>query len=215
VTAAVASLAIVTSPAQAANTGVVKCGSGQTVFHRGSTRAFVVEKTDSQHLSYQVVFACLSRHGHPHLHVLYYGEVGTDTSVDLFHLTGEHLGFHVHVSGGTSFDDYLGWIDTRTGSVRTGHISEGPGEAGEEVRGPTVPDGTLAYAIAADGAIAVIGTEFPAQEVGLLVPGRWSFKALRTLALKPAGGLNEHFIQISASTVTCRTTQGAPVSISR
>ena len=212
VLASVVSCAVAAQPSQAVRGGAVKCSSGRTVFRKGSIRAFVVQKTDSHHLSYQVVFACLSRPGGPHVRVLYYGDVGTATNVEMFRLTGEHLGFRVHVFGGTSFGDYLGWIDTRSGSVRTGLINEGPGEGST---GPQIPDGTLAYAIAADGAIAVIGTELPSQEVGLLVPLRRSFRALKSLAFESAGGLDEHFIQISATTVTWRTSQGTPVTVSR
>jgi hypothetical protein len=173
---------------------------------------FVVEKTYAHDIRYQVVFACLSGPRGPHVHVLFYGDIGTVTAADMFHLAGRHLGFHVAIIGGNSFGDYLGWIDTRTGVVRTGLITEGPGEGNT---GPQIPDGTLAYAIASDGAIAVIGTESPSQEVGLLVPGRKSFRRLKSLASKPEGGLDEHFIQISATTITLRTTQRTLVRVSR
>jgi hypothetical protein len=212
VLACVVSCAVAVSPSQAVAGGVVKCTSGRTLFRKGSIRAFVVEKTYSRDISYQVVFACLSGPRGPHVHVLYYGDIGTVTAADMFHLAGRRLGFHVGVVGGTSFADYLGWIDTRRGDVRTGVINDGPGEG---TTGPQIPNGTLAYATAADGAIAVIGTEPPTQEVGLLVPGRKWFRPLKSLAFKSKGGLDEHFIQISATTVTLRTTQGTLVTVSR
>jgi hypothetical protein len=205
--------AVTSPPSRAAQSGAVNCASGRTLFHKGAIRAFSVNKTDAHDLSYQVVFACIPRAGARRVHVLDYGDVGTQTSADMFRLSGEYLGFHVLVTGGSSFQDYLGWIDTRTGLVRSGLITEGPG--GEGSTDAQIPDETLAYAIAADGAIAVIGSEYPNQAVGLLVPGHRSFKPLKSLASQSDGDLDEHFIQISATSVTWKTKQGTPVTVSR
>ena len=212
--ASVVACAVAAAPSQAARSRAVKCSSGQSLFRKGSIRAFVVDKTSSRDVPYKVVFACIPQRGGLHVHVLFYGDVGTATNADMFRLTGEHLGFHVGVTGGTSFEDYLGWIDTRTGSVRTGLITEGPGESGEAGTGPGIPDATLSYAIAADGAIAVIGTD-SFQEVGLLVPGGRAFRTLKSLDFEPQGGLDEHFIRISSTAVTWRTRQGTPVTVRR
>jgi hypothetical protein len=196
-----------------AQSGPVNCKSGQTLFRSGATRAFLVTKKYARDVSYEVVFACTSGRRGRHVRVLYYGDIGTSVSADMFRLTGEHLGFHIPVEGGTSFEDYLGWIDTKTGVVRRAKITSGPG--GEDPSEPAMPRETIDYAIAEDGAIAVIGSEYPAQEVCLLVPGRRSFKPLKTLVFAENGGLNKHFIEVSATTVTWKTEKGVPVTVSR
>ena len=190
-------------PARAADGAARRCRVGDTLYRKAAVRVFVVGRSDASHLDYQVVYACLSRRGRPR--VLYSGDVGTMTGADAFRQTGAYLGFRVDIYGGTAYAYALGWINTRTGAVRTATINAGPSE---DPRDPAMPEEALAYAIAPDGAIAMIGTEVPQQEVGVLLPRGNGFKALKTLAFAPEGGLDKHFIQITDAAVTWRTSAG-------
>lgn len=208
---AIAIALAVSAPAQAGSGTSRSCSAGGTLYRKGSVRAFVVQKTDFRYrLQFQVLYACLSRWGRPR--VLYSGDVGTITGADMFHQMGRYLGFRVDISGGTSDAAALGWINTRTGAVRTAVINAGPSEDSHD---PAMPEEALAYAIASDGAIAMIGTEVPFQEVGLLLPGRKEFKPLKSLAFAPEGGLDKHFIQITPATVIWRASSGMTVAANR
>jgi len=183
---------------------------GSALYHHGSVRVILGEGTASDGLAFQIVYECPSRAGRPH--VLFTGSEGSYTSADTFRRSGARLGFHIHIDGGTEVDDYLGWINTETNIVRYAHL----GLALE-----------TAYAIAADGAIAAISGDGN-QRVVLLIPynqparnhrssrGRHaSFGAPKLLFESTTGGVDPHFIQVTSSAVTWKTSQGMLTTVAR
>jgi hypothetical protein len=186
-----------------ANQGHLSCRSGLTLFHHGSLRVATDEHTESDGLSAPVFYECSSRAGKPH--VLFLGSEGTDTHADQFRRFGARLGFHIHVEGGTAEDDYLGWIDTTTNTVRYRHVF-------------LLFETT--YAIAADGTIAGVTSDGDHQEVFLILydppsHGRRSLGHEKTLFESTTGGVNPNFIEVTATTVTWKTSQGALTTVAR
>src|SRR3954447_12776413 len=108
------------------------------------------------------------------------------------HRSGRRVGFLTHDVGfDNGFYTEAGWTDVATHETRVGLINAGEdGEPGD----PYVPDvDRVTYAIAADGAMAVLGgAQRYAQQVALLVPRpdtRRSFRRARILADAEHGGL--------------------------
>ena len=140
-------------------------------------------------------------------------------SFRVYHLerTGSRVGFLTHDAGwDNGFFTEAGWTDVRTHRTRVGLINAG--EDGEP-DDPYVPDDRVCYAIAADGAMAVLGgAERDAQQVALLVPRRGTrraFRRARILADAEHGGLVQGSLAIGLRTVRWRTAAGLLVAVPR
>jgi hypothetical protein len=199
------------SASAVAGQGRLSCRSGLTLFRHGSLRVETDEHTESDGLSAPVFYECSSRAGRPH--VFFAGSEGASTFADSFRLFGARLGFHIHIEGGTAEDDYLGWINTRTNTVR--------------YREAFLECEPLTYAIASDGAIAGIACDGDQLRVYLIPYNqpsrdrpsssgrRASLGQEKTLLETAAGGLDPHFIQVTTSAVTWKTSQGTLTSVAR
>lgn len=137
----------------------------------------------------------------------------------VYHLqrSGRRVGFLTHDAGwDNGFFTEAGWTDVATHETRAGLINAGEdGAAGD----PYVPDDVVSYAIAADGAMAVLGgRQRYAQQVALLVPRpgtRRSFRRARILADAAHGGIVQGSLAIGAKTVRWRTAAGRLVAVPR
>jgi hypothetical protein len=198
------------------------CHAGRTVFHRDGVRAFVIVRTfgnPSQEGShYKTFYICSPRLRKAHL--FNQGDPFTRESVSDYELFGNRLGFVSFSEGVQSgADQNIGWVNVETGRAKQGTIygSEGlTSEQEEEANLPKVPDGRLDYAIASDGAVAVLGEggEPTEWEVCVLPVKPRSLGRPRRLfnAKSPAEGLDVDSLAIIGTTVTWRTKHGQPGS---
>jgi hypothetical protein len=200
------------------------CRSGRTVFHRGSIRAFVVQrqfKRGRERAPYKTFYVC--RPGSRTARVISQGEPYSREKVYGFKVFGDRLGFVVHSEGVQSGSETeVGWIDLRIGRVRTGVInaSEGLMNEAEEERGlPRVPDQQVKYAIAGDGTVAVLGQGgYPVEwEVCLLPLTLHSLGPPLKLfeAMSGQEGLDPNSLAITDTSVTWRTKNGQAASVQR
>jgi hypothetical protein len=191
---------------------VASCHSGMTVFEDGGVRAFEVSFTDEQGDPWERLLACLPRSRAP----ITLFDAGPYNYVRArnFHLIGSRVGFVVRDEGyanGSETD--LGWFDERSGAVRRGAVNLGVNGGRHD---PELPDDSLGYTIAQNGTMAfVAGAIAGCQVVGVLLVRRRAYEfgyrlgppvALYTA---PSGGLRNHSITITATTVTWRSQAGA------
>ena len=204
--------------------GALDCRSGRTLFRRPGTRAFVVVRQfrfAGGSSPYETFYAC--RPGSRTPRIIFEGAPFTRDTLYGFRGFGDRLGFLSHSEGVQSGSETeVGWIDLRIGRVRTGRINASEGlmsEAEEEPGLPRVPDGHVAYAIAGDGTVAVIGHGgYPLEwEVCVLPVKLHSLGPPRPLYEATAGqeGVDPRSLTIGETTVAWRTEKGQPVSAAR
>jgi hypothetical protein len=189
------------------------CRSGHTLFQRAGVRVFdwsfydALDKGPDEQIR-----ICLPRSPRPS--VLY--DAGPFNSVDAgdFRIIGDRLGFVAHDEGfGAGAATDVGWVDVRTGYVRFGALDEGESAN-------LLPDKSVGYAVAPDGATAVI-TGTTCQVVAVLAVKPNPGNAINRLGpaavlfIAPNGGLARRSIAITATSVTWRTLSGAPESSPR
>ena len=188
------------STAAAAESVPPACSAGRTLFDRDSVRAFIVSIGP----------------GHPEALVCV---AGSSTPITLaspgpanqlligdFRVFGERLGFDYAViglgAGGGS--DSVGWVDLKTGEVRTGFLA-GSEHPNYDLRG---------YAVAPDGATAVIA-DTRCETVSVLPVRTHGLGTPAVVFTTTNGRLSPASLAISATTVTWRTVGGKPGSASR
>lgn len=211
--------------AQAARASV-NCRSGRTVFHHGGIRGFVlVRRTEANNpiSAFKVFYFCA--HGSRHPRVFNEGAPFTSETVDEYKLVGDRLGFVSSaegVSGGSGTS--IGWVALRTGLALQAPIYEA-GVGGEEeeqeiVKGELlhVPLWHFNYAIAPDGAVALVGeSESHASEVFLVTVKKTSLSRPKLLFKSKTHqeAIDPHSLAVSNSAVTWKTIEGASVSMPR
>ena len=176
------------------------CSSGRTLFARDSVRVFMVSPGAGQ----QEALVCLAGSTTP----IVIASPGPANQLEIgdFRVFGERLGFDDGViglgAGGSSTS--VGWVDLKSGIVRTGLLDDGE-HANYDLRG---------YAVAPDGSTAVIA-DTHCETVAVL--------PVRTHGLGPAsavftttkGRLSPASLAISTTTVSWRTVGGKPGSAPR
>jgi hypothetical protein len=192
------------------------CRSGHTLFRRGGIRAFSLQRIDTSTpgnpLPYQVIYACLPGERRPQ--ALFVGDVGTYTSAGSFDLIGHRLGFLATQMGGVAEDSSFGWVDVRTRVVKVGQFNVSSPE--NSPSDPVVPDTEVTYAIAADGSVALIGSDGgQQQEVVLMRALPHALDHPKELSSSDTGAINPDSISITASAVTWTTTGGVEQSAPR
>jgi hypothetical protein len=177
------------------------CQSGQTLFTSGAVRAFQVSR-DAQ----QEVLVCASATAKP----VVIDDPGPAVGVgpSNFHIQGDRLGFELEdVSLGIgSLYAEVGWADLQSGDVADGVVNVGRGATKSE---PLLPYLNLGYAIASNGAMAVIGGT-TCQVVAVLPLRINPLRLAPPLVIFTAhhGGLDARSVAITTTTVTWRTTSG-------
>jgi hypothetical protein len=188
------------------------CRSGQTLFRQRGIRAFSLERFDrTDELPYQVIYACLPGERRPQ--VLFDGEVGTVTSANSFAVSGNRLGFLARQEGGVAEDSSFVWVNIKTRVVKSGEFNvaspdNSPGE-------PVAPDAEVHFAIAPDGAVAVIGSNGQEQEVLLMRALPRSLGKPRELGSSSTGAIKLDSIAITRTTVSWTTTGGVTHTVPR
>lgn len=187
------------------------CHSGRTLFENGGVRAFHVSFTDAHGDPWQKLLAC--RRGSSVPVTLFDPGPYNAVRAGNFELIGSRLGFVVRDEGyanGSETD--LGWFDDRSGAVRRGVINAGVNGGPHD---PELPDDSLGYTIAQDGAIAFIaGAITGCQVVGVLPVRRkayeYGYRLGPPIALYTAssGGLLKDSITITATTVSWHSQAG-------
>lgn len=187
------------------------CRSGKTLFHRGKVRAFHVRFYDREvRGDHEQILACRGSR-----RPLKLFDPGPFNSVraERFALTGARLGFVVHAQGmGNGSQTDVGWADLRTRTVRRGTINAGENAGTGD---PLLPEDHLRYAIAADGAMALIAGS--RCQVVAVLPLRSARRLGPPVVMYTArdGGLDASSIALSDSAVSWRTTSGAPSTVDR
>jgi len=187
------------------------CYSGKTLYHQGGVIVF-----DHHHPEhdggfdptfYHQIYACAGGHewlvyeASPYTYFSFYG----------IRRVGRRLGFLTHTVGYDNGDyTEVGWTDVRGHRTRIGAINVG--EDGD----PYVPNDRVTFAIAVDGAVAVLGgkaDEF--QQVALLEPrGARYFTAARVLT-ETDGGLVQGSLRIDRLEVSWAQTDGTRITVDR
>ena len=129
---------------------------------------------------------------------------------------GTRIGFVTHdVGWDNGFYTEVGWTDVRTHRTRVGLINAGEdGEADD----PYVPDDRVSYAIAGDGAMAVLGGKpTEEQEVALLEPRgrRRAFARARILMDATGGGFVHGSLRIGPHVVSWARLDGSRLEFDR
>ena len=200
----------VTAKARAAT-----CRDGKTLFHRGAIRAFSIKRIYRDPVAsspFYDLYVC--RPGHRKPQRIYETSPFNFFTPSNFHLFGVRLGFQFYIQGySNGSQTTLGWVDVGSGAVRLGDINDGENGKPDD---PAVPDDAVSYAIAPDGAVAVIGggTSGP-QEVAELPNGPRAFAKLKVIFDAPMGGLAPRSIAIDATSISWKTLAGVPASAPR
>jgi hypothetical protein len=200
----------------AAQGSAATCRSGKTLFHSGHVRAFSVKRIYHDRTvgnsPFYDVYVC--RPGRAKPQRIYETSPYNYFTPSNFRLFGARLGFQLYELGyGNGSQTTLGWVDVQSGVVRIGAINDGenagPGD-------PLVPDDAVSYAIAPDGAVALIGGKSSEpQRVAELPIGPRAFGKLKVIFDAPGGGLDRGSIAIDAATISWRTKVGAAASAPR
>ena len=210
----------------AAASDALTCRSGRTVFHQGGIRAFViVRRFEARNpiSAFKTFYFCA--HGSRHPRVFNEGAPFTSETVNGFRVVGDRLVFFASsagVSGGSGTN--IGWVALRSGVAREGTIFEqgiGNEEEEEEIASGElvqVPLGHFNYAIALNGAMALVGEgEKHEWEVWLMLVKKHSLGRPKLLfkSKTPAEAIDPSTLAINDSTVTWKTAAGVAVSLPR
>jgi hypothetical protein len=203
----------------------ITCRSGRTVFRRPGVRVFVTVRVfgnpRQEGARYKAHYVCRKGSRKPLLFDP--GQPFTTETVSQYKLVGDRLGFVTSSAGVQSGGQAtVGWVDLKLGAVKEAVInaSEGlTGEQEEEPGLPTVPSDELDYAIAGDGAIALIGEggEPLEWQVCVLAVKRHALGPPKVL-FKTASqqeALDLHSISITAATVSWTSKSGRKFSVPR
>lgn len=201
-------LALLLAPAAA---DAATCGGGKVLYRAHGITVVDIERY-YHHPSlqgYSVFYAC--RGGVRWK--LDYGDPYSDYSLRDIHLQGHRLGFIEDVDADV-YIGFAGWTDIRTHRTRIGIISypEGPDGA------PDVPIDRNSYAIASDGAMAVLGGDVSGeQKVAILDPSPKSrrFRRCRILFAAPKGGIVYDSLRIDRAEVSFSRKDQSIVTVDR
>lgn len=206
--ASIASIASIVSGAEAASRTTLTCRSGTTVFRQGAVRAFFVKHhlSSQPSLTWRSYYACRPGASKPKL--IYESSPATYTHVYGFRMFGARLGFVVTSEGYAGGGEALvAWLDTESGQLRIGTINVNE-EQYTPASAPGVPIGHVSFAIAPDGAVAVLGEDGPEQEIALLRLGHVKLKPPVRLFYTQAGTVAPGSLTISETAVGWSTRTG-------
>lgn len=211
------------TPGPSAAAAKVTCRSGRTVFRRPGLRVFVLGrvygKPSQEGSHYKDFYLCGRGARSPRLFDA--GSPFTMESVSQYKLVGNRLGF-VRSSAGvqSGAEVVVGWVQFG-GPVKQGTVwaTEDAFNEEEEKGLPKVPAEELDYAIAPDGAVAVIGeggdpTEWEVALLPVKAHGLGPPKALFKTKSKLEAP-EPRSIAITDTSVTWRSTSGQPLSLPR
>jgi len=196
----------------------VSCRSGRTLFRSHGVRAFLITSYFAERgyrSPYQTFYVC--RPHSPRPRAIFDGDPFTRAEASGFRVFGVRLGFVIHSEGFSNGSaTWVGWLDLRIGRLRVGLINAGENaEPGE----PLVLDSYVTFAIADDGAVAVMGSEAARgslqQEVDLLEVAANALGPPKPLFMTSRGGLDPSSIAITGTSVTWRTATGQVQSVPR
>jgi len=196
------------APAGALARSTVTCRQGTTVFQHGAVRAFYVKHhlRSQPWLKWRDYYACRPGSRMPRL--IYDGEPATFVQVYGFRVFGSRLGFVAategYAGGGEAF---VAWLDLENGELRVGAININE-EQYTPVSAPRMPIGHVSFAIAPDGAVAVLGESGPEQEIALLTLGAHKLRPPVRLFYTQGGSVAPGSLAISETAVTWKTKAG-------
>jgi hypothetical protein len=185
---------------------------GRTLYHRHGIRVTThTEYYESpRRYEHDTFYAC--RAGRRW--VIEKGDAYAEESLRSISLRGRRLGF-VMVYDADVYAVYAGWTDIRTHRTRLGLISNL-----EDAGKPRVPTKWLDYAIAPDGAIAVLGSAGGTrgrQEVALLEPAsrKRGFRPCRSVMTLSEGGLKRGSLRITRTEISVARLDGTRLTFDR